>query len=177
MAKTVIKDTRLQKYVGATLLVILKDHPFYHCIGIGESFDELATGGYGLLVKYEGGETGFILSASEVKIIDDEKDKLITTEDIIEQLAGCNYGPKQIAMYLELPEKDFLAAWNDSGSKVRFHYDKGRLTADFDVNQKLLHNAKTGNITAAQIFFKNSEAKTAEDLKAKLFNGFETGGY
>jgi hypothetical protein len=173
MKKTGLKDTRLQKYVGKTMVVIQKDHPFYHYVGVGREFEELDTGlGFGLIIDYENGESGFVYSASEVQLLHEEKGEE-TVEDIIERLSGCNYGPKQIAKYLELDEKDFLKSWNDLQSKVRYHYDRGRLQADFLINDKLADNAKSGNITAAQIFFKNAEARRAEDIKKRVIYGDE----
>ena len=92
---------------------------------------------------------------------------------IIEDLAATNYGPDQIAMYLSLDKKEFRAEWENPDSKIRHHYDKGQLTADFEINQKLLDNAKSGNITAAQIFEKNRERVTVENLKQQIYFGTE----
>ena len=91
--------------------------------------------------------------------------------EMIEDLAASNYAPSQIATYLSLDKKEFLERWNDPESTVRHHYDKGKLTADFEINQKLLINAKSGNITAAQIFEKNRERVNVENLKQQIFFG------
>lgn len=91
----------------------------------------------------------------------------------IEDLAACNYSPEKIAMKLDVPKADFLKAWYNKESLVRFHYNKGQLVAEFEINQKQLNNAKTGNITAAQIYFKNSEEQKVENLKKQIFYGFE----
>lgn len=97
--------------------------------------------------------------------------------ETIEDLAATNYGPDQIATYLSLDKKDFRAEWQNMESKIRHHYDKGCLTADFEINQKLLNNAKSGNITAAQIFEKNRERTQMENLKERIFFGHaETDG-
>lgn len=162
---------RLEKYVGNTMVVINSSHEFYHCVVVGRSFEEMDSGNFGLVVDYNE-ESTFITSASEVMVID-PKEKL-TVEETIEKLAGCNYGPRDIAKYLDLPFKEFLAAWKDKESVIRYHYERGRLVADFEVNEKLLDNAKSGNITAAQIYFKSAEEKKVESLKEEIFYGFET---
>lgn len=93
--------------------------------------------------------------------------------EIIEDLAATNYGATQIATYLSLDKKEFLKTWNDHESRVRHHYEKGKLTADFEINQKLLVNAKAGNITAAQIYEKNRDRVNTENLKQQIFFGSE----
>lgn len=93
--------------------------------------------------------------------------------EIIEDLSATNYGPDQIATYLSLDKLDFRKEWENPESKIRFHYDRGRLTADFEINQKLLENAKSGNITAAQIFEKNMERIAVENLKEQIYFGSE----
>lgn len=94
--------------------------------------------------------------------------------ETIEDLAATNYGPDQIAMYLSLDKNEFRGEWQNTDSLVRHHYDKGILTADFEVNQKLLENAKSGNITAAQIFEKNRERTQMENLKRSIFFGHDS---
>ena len=95
--------------------------------------------------------------------------------ETIEQLSATNYAPSQIATYLSLDKKAFLERWNDPDSTVRHHYEKGKLTADFEINQKLLDNARSGNITAAQIFEKNKERVNVENLKQQIFFGHGEG--
>jgi len=91
----------------------------------------------------------------------------------IEQLAAANYSPEQIAIYQGKDKKEFLNAWNNLESKERLHYEKGRLVAEFEINQKLLDNAKSGNITAAQIFEKNRERVHVENMKKQIYFGTE----
>lgn len=168
-----LKDKRLQKYINKQMVIINKDHPHYHRLGTGKSFDKVAAGDFGLVVEFEGGESAFVFSASEVKLLQEKEDVLLTTEDIIEKLAACNYGPSEIAMYLEMNEQTFLKAFQDPKSAIRHHYEKGKLETDFDISQKLLDTAKTGNITAAQQYAKMVEARHVETLKQRIFYGFE----
>lgn len=85
----------------------------------------------------------------------------------IEDLAGCNYSPEKIALYLDVNKKEFMKLWYKKDSVVRISYERGRLQAEYEVNkqQKLL--AQAGNITAAQIFLKESKEQEA---KNNLYN-------
>ena len=94
--------------------------------------------------------------------------------EIIEDMAACNYSPQQIAKYLDIPKADFMAAWKKPRHRVREHYDRGQLTADFDINRKALETAKAGNLTAMQIYQKNRAAVKLENLKNQLLFGGES---
>lgn len=96
---------------------------------------------------------------------------ILSQEDFetIEDLAASNYGPDQVAKYLSLDKTDFREEWANLKSKIRHHYDKGQLTAEFEINQKLLDNARSGNITAAQIFEKNRDRVQTENLKKQIY--------
>lgn len=89
----------------------------------------------------------------------------------IEDLSACNYSPQRIAMYLSVDKADFLSAWFDSTSLIRFHYDKGQLTAEFEIAQKRLENAKKGNLTADQQHANELEKRRVENIKLKLLYG------
>lgn len=91
----------------------------------------------------------------------------------IEDLAASNYSPEKIALYFSLDKKEFLKLYNDRGSLVRFHYDRGTLVAEFEINQKQLELAKSGNITAAQIFLKESENNRVRNILRKTLFGDE----
>ncbi len=91
----------------------------------------------------------------------------------IEDLAACNYSPEQIARYLEIPRADFMAAWYKPKHLVRIHYNKGQLVADAEINMKALETAKAGNLTAMQIYQKNREMVTLENLKKLILFGGE----
>ena len=168
-----IIDNRLKKLEGKKLVIISKLHPHFEEVGVGEAFEEIKTGGMGLRIKLNNGEECYVFSKAELQLLINDKETSMTIEDIIEDLAACNYSPEQIADYLEVPRDVFLKKWYDKTSKERFHYDKGQLTADFEINQKQLDNAKSGNITAAQVYFKNADARKVDDLKKQVFYGFE----
>ena len=89
--------------------------------------------------------------------------------EAIEELSATNYGVDQIATYLSLDKKNFREEWDNPNSKIRHHYEKGKLSADFEINQKLLDNARSGNITAAQIYEKNRDRVQTENLKNQIY--------
>ena len=81
----------------------------------------------------------------------------------IHDLAGCNYSPEKIALYLDVDKKAFLQLWYQKESMVRQAYERGKLVADFNISNKQKELAEAGNITAAQIFIglrKDTEVET-----------------
>ncbi len=90
--------------------------------------------------------------------------------ETIENLAACNYAPRQIAIYLEANEGEFMRQFHKPDSLVQFHYNKGILTASFEVDNKLLENAKTGNITAAQEHKKAQDKRLFDNHKMRILN-------
>jgi len=90
---------------------------------------------------------------------------------IIEELAGLNYTPEEIAMYLDIPEKEFVGLYNDKGSYVRYHYERGILIARAEVDMQTLESAKSGNITASQRLDKVQQRKQFELLKKQMIDG------
>ncbi len=81
----------------------------------------------------------------------------------IHDLAGCNYSPEKIALYLDVDKKEFLQLWYQKESEVRMAYERGKLVSDFNISNKQKELAEAGNITAAQIFIglrKDTEVET-----------------
>lgn len=89
----------------------------------------------------------------------------------IEDLSRNNYSPERIALYLDVDKKDFMRLWYQKESEVRLRYDRGQLVSEFLVNQKQHELAKAGNITAAQIFLKESEKNRIANLRNKILFG------
>lgn len=89
----------------------------------------------------------------------------------IEDLAACNYSPEKIALYLDVDKKSFLQTWNIKESFVRLAYDRGQLVAEFSINQKQKELAVAGNITAAQIFLKESEKNEVNNIRNRILFG------
>jgi len=89
----------------------------------------------------------------------------------IEKLAGLNYTIKQIAMYLDIPYKDLQLQFEDKESEFRYRYDRGRLIAQADIDQKLLDSAQGGNLTAMQMFAKARALNHFENMRDLMING------
>lgn len=87
----------------------------------------------------------------------------------IEKLAGCNYSPEKIALFLGVPEDEFLKEFADHESEVYYHFNRGQLIADAEIDMKLLESAKLGNITAYQTHKKESFYQKIENSKKRIF--------
>lgn len=167
------QDNRLKKFIGKKVFIQDKEHPWANSVGVGKKFNQVATGDWGLVVDLENGQECYVFDFSSLKLLSTDEEVVLTQEETIEQLAAANYGVDQIALYLGIDKKEFRAEWENVESEIRHHYDRGQLVADFEINQKLLANAKSGNITAAQIFEKNRERVQVENLKEQIYFGTE----
>ena len=94
---------------------------------------------------------------------------VLSDEEIsaIERMAGCNFGPSEIALYLEIDKKRFLELYSDRESDVRVAYDRGMLVTQFDLMNKQRELGIGGNITATQIFLK--EKNEIEIINSRNF--------
>jgi hypothetical protein len=89
----------------------------------------------------------------------------------VHELSGCNYSPEKIALYLDVSKEEFLREWYNKQSDVRLYYDRGQLLSEFIINNKQRELAESGNITAAQIFLKESEKNKIENIRNHCFFG------
>jgi hypothetical protein len=89
----------------------------------------------------------------------------------IHDLAGCNYSPEKIALYLDIDKKIFLQSWGQKDSLVRLAYERGKLVAEFNINNKQKELAEKGNITAAQIFLKEAEKTEVNNIRNRILFG------
>lgn len=87
----------------------------------------------------------------------------------VEQLAGLNYGIKQIAMYLDVDANELHSDYADALSKFHYHYERGALVAQAKVDMETLTAAKNGNITAQQRYDKRRKETAYALLKEQLF--------
>jgi hypothetical protein len=93
--------------------------------------------------------------------------------EAIERMSSLNYTKRQMAMYLDKSYKEFLSAVEVLNSEVAYRISKGKLEADFKIQDKLLENAKSGNITAIQMFDKFRFDNEIENIKARILYGEE----
>jgi hypothetical protein len=91
----------------------------------------------------------------------------------VEDLAATNYSPEKIALFLDMDKACILQHYYNPLSEFRTAYDRGQLQARFLVNQKQLELAKSGNITAAQIYLKEAEITRTENVLKNVLFGDE----
>lgn len=92
----------------------------------------------------------------------------------IMDLAACNYSPEKVAIQLDVNKSSFLAIWNDKESDVRCAYEAGKLKATFGIMNKQRELAESGNITAAQIFLKESDKIAKAAIRDRiLYQGID----
>lgn len=87
----------------------------------------------------------------------------------IEKLAGCNYAPEKIALYLGVPEDEFMQEFADKNTEIYYHFHRGLLIANAEMDMTLLDSAKKGNITAYQTHKKESFYQKIENSKKRIF--------
>ena len=94
----------------------------------------------------------------------------------IEQLAAINYGAGQIAMYLDVDAKEFRKDFSASVSdpsygpgNARYHYDRGKLITQAEIDKANLKRAKDGNLTSIQQWKKDAGNRRLENLKLQVF--------
>ena len=90
-----------------------------------------------------------------------------TNEQIeeIEKLAGLNYTIKQIALYFAIDVNKLQKEFNDNNSEFRYHFDRGRLISQAQIDMQSLDLAKGGNITAMQRLDKIRKSKHFEIIR------------
>lgn len=79
--------------------------------------------------------------------------------EAIESMAAAGYGPRDIAIYLEVNPQKFYNKWSKEEDTyvegtIRYHYEKGILQAKADSDIKIVESARSGNITARQMMDK-----------------------
>lgn len=91
--------------------------------------------------------------------------------DVIQNMAACNFAPSDIAMQIGVDKKAFLQLYHKKESDVRQAYDAGKLKTNYEIMNKQRELAQGGNITAAQIFLKESERIELENIKKRVYFG------
>lgn len=91
----------------------------------------------------------------------------------IQDLAGCNYAPERIALFLQVDKNSFLKLWYDRESEVRKRYELGKLVSDFNISNKQKALAESGNITATQTFLNLRRDTEIEAIRNQIFFGHD----
>lgn len=102
--------------------------------------------------------------------MDDSELQNLTDEEIIEQLAGVGYGPREIALYLGTDVQYFLNQWKDPDSKIRKHYDRGILLVEASIATGMAQLA-TQDPAAAKQHLQINATRQFQTVKEKLLRG------
>ncbi len=96
--------------------------------------------------------------------------EFITEEEttLIMNMAACRTAPQNIAKALGYSTAEFMRKWIEKHSVVRTAYDDGLLLSDFKVLDKQRELAESGNITAAQIYLKETREKEIAQIRNKI---------
>lgn len=87
----------------------------------------------------------------------------------IERMGAINYSIKRIALYLGFNTNDVMKEYQDEESDLRYHYERGQLMAQTDIDTEVMKSAKDGNLTATQIYKRSEKQNRLNNLKNELF--------
>ena len=101
-------------------------------------------------------------------------EKLVLSDEEIQNimdLAACNFSPELIAKKLDVSKEVFMHFWYKKEHDIRQAYEAGKLLAQFNIMNKQRELAESGNITAAQIFLKESKEIELNNLRNQCLFG------
>ncbi|MCX6250357.1 MAG: hypothetical protein NTX61_06360 [Bacteroidetes bacterium] len=94
--------------------------------------------------------------------------------DLIETFGGLNYPPEKIVMILDVDQEQFFLDFNlpDSdpdykSGHIRYHYDRGQVMAQAEIDKANLRRAKEGNLTSIAQYKKDIIYRDVQNAKRK----------
>jgi hypothetical protein len=87
----------------------------------------------------------------------------------IETLAALNYTVKQIAIYLDVPAYLLYQEFANEDSVFRYHYERGKLSAQVKIDKANFELAKIGNSFATMRYDKKEKDARAKEAKHRIF--------
>lgn len=96
----------------------------------------------------------------------------ITLKKIV-NYASLKYSPQKICLLLDLDHEQteqFLIEYNNLGSVIRHHYDRGVTIGEFNVDAALAKQAENGDILSITEQATRQYRTKINDLKKELFN-------
>ena len=94
---------------------------------------------------------------------------------LIETFGGLNYPPGKIVMILDVDQEQFLEDFNlpDSdpeykSGQIRYHYDRGQVMAQAEIDKGNLQRAKEGNQTSIAQYKKDTISRDVQNAKIKI---------
>ncbi len=85
----------------------------------------------------------------------------------VEDLAAINYSLEQISMYLDKNFNSFLEAFNIPGSKIKYHYDRGKLITQAEIDKANLKKARDGSTASILQWKKDALSQKLENIKKR----------
>ncbi len=89
----------------------------------------------------------------------------------LEDLAALNYTIRQIAMYFDIPPKQLYQEFENDDSVLKYHYLRGQLVAQAQIERANLQSAKTGNATATARYDKKYKENKYQQAKERILRG------
>lgn len=90
---------------------------------------------------------------------------------VIEDLAALNYTIKQVAIYFDVDPAELYKSFEEKDSLIAYHYNRGQLVAQAQIDMANLDSAKKGNITAIERYDKKAKSIKYQQAKDKIFKG------
>ena len=87
----------------------------------------------------------------------------------IEVLAALNYTIKQIALYLDVPAKDLYKEFENEESEFRYHYERGKLSAQLKIDKANFKLAETGDKFAISRYDKKQKEARSKEARNRIF--------
>lgn len=87
----------------------------------------------------------------------------------LEMMGAINYSIKRVALYLGFTFNEVVKEYQDEESDLRYHYERGQLIAQADIDTEVMKSAKDGNLTATQIYKRSEKQNRLNNLKNELF--------
>lgn len=102
--------------------------------------------------------------------------------ETIETFGSLNYPPEKIVMILNIDHDDFFIDFNMPDSdpayapgQIRYHYDRGQLMAQAEIDKSNLKRAKEGNLTSIAQYKKDIIYRDTQNAKKRtIFHQEET---
>jgi hypothetical protein len=91
----------------------------------------------------------------------------------IEELAGVGYSVAKIAMYLDIPHEELQQEWEVKESVFHYHYARGMLKKQAELDLSLAEAAKGGSITAVQSIEKRLHFAMVEECIQNVKHGLQ----
>jgi len=95
----------------------------------------------------------------------------LSVMETIARLSAVNYSYDEMAIYLGMSKSEFRKKATTEDHEIWEAVQRGRLESQFEIDDKLSQNARSGNVTAVQVSEKRRKYKDFQNLKALVYAG------